>query len=319
MSKTAAATAATSVQRPAGVEMKIAPQDLVLVEDKSHPLYQERVHRPADWNMVNDMVARGWMHGTVLVVEDEAGSYLVVAGRGRAKAATEAGLKEIPVVCLGKETAFTHSELKAAMARENERRVDTSPLEKAKDALSLLNSRLEEAKPKDWDDAVAWKPSKEEKAAALQFTADVFGWSTSRLSNVLSLLNEDKISAGLTKAMKNGDLGVNAALVMTKLNPIEQEEALARMKPLIDKKAREAVESGGKKRREVSRSEADAIVNRNSKCTFERAWLEKILSRRSTPPEVKAFVKELLNPGSQELPYLPGKLEKLRQEVDETE
>jgi len=318
------ATAVALASAKAGQELRLPPEDLILVENKSHPLYQDRVHRPTDPNMVADMQAGGWVHGTVLVVGEvvdtlRTGKYLVVAGRGRTKAAIEAGLADVPCVDLGAESEYSASELKAFMARENERRVDTNPLEKAAEALSLMNTRLEEMKPPEWPSELAWKPSKDQRSEAVRFTAGVFGKSTSWVNHLVSLLDEDKVSAGLTKAMKNEEVSVNAAMKFMKLNPLEQEEVLEKLKPVIKAKA-EAAATGKGRGKAISRKEADAVINKNAKCSFERSWLEKILSRRGTPADVKAFVKELLNPGSQDLPYLPGKLEKLRSaEMDSDE
>jgi len=307
-----------------GTTFKVSPQDLILVENPSHPLYQERVHRPADPNMISDMRTGGWVHGTVLLVGEvgvdskPTGKYLVVAGRGRTKAAREAELNEIDAIPLGLESEFSPSELKAFMIRENERRVDNNPLEKAAEALALMNSKLEEMKPADWPSELAWKPSKEQRGAAVKYTAEVFGKSPSWVNHLVSLLDEDKISVGLTKAMKKGEVGVDAAMKFTKLDLITQEEILEKLKPVIAKKAADAAAGKGRGKA-ISRKEADAVINKNAKCSFDRTWLEKVLSRRGTPSDVKAFVKELLNPGSQELPYLPGRLEKLSEPVDDSE
>ena len=61
----------------------------------------------------------------------------------------------------------------------------------------------------------------------------------------------------------------------------------------------------------VSKAEASAVIDKNAVVKIKREELEKTRARRTTPPDVKDYIKHLLNPGSIDLAYLPGRLPKM--------
>ncbi len=298
-------------------EVRLDPNKLTIITDPAHSLYQDRAKWDVDPGLVQSMRTEGFT-STVLVGEmydyepqGEQGDflgYVVIAGRQRTKAAIEARLAEIPCLNIGDIAALTSSQLQALMIGENERRINNNTLERAVEAHRLYSTKLAESKPNNWPAEVPWKPTKEDKVAALEFTGQAFNLAPSRITNMFALLDEDKVSGGLRKAIKDEEISFKAALKMVKLTPIEQEEVLAKLSPVREAKAKQDKKGKGT----LSEREVDAVVNPNTKIKVDREWLEKVKARRGTPSDVKEFIKELLNPGSTELPYLPGRLEKIK-------
>lgn len=295
-------------------DIYINPKDLVIVTDKNHPLYQERATWPVNQELVAAIQSKGFT--SKVLVGFDGKDYVVIAGRQRTKAAVAAKLPEIPAVSIGDITNLPASELMVLMTQENELRKDNNSLEKAEEAQRLYNQVLEEAKPANWPGEIAWKPSAAQRKDAQVKVAEAFGLSTSRISKMIALLDEDKTNPKLVEAIKKDEVSFKAALALGSRNPIEQGELLEKLQPVFKQKAAEHTESGGKRPKAVSGREAEAIVGKAAKVTVDRSWLEKCRSRRSCPPDVKDFIKELLNPGSVTLPYIPGNLEPLKPPKD---
>ncbi len=59
------------------------PDKLRLVTDTSHPLYDERVHRPWSEPMVLNIMALGVIEPIIITKDPESGVVMVVDGRGR--------------------------------------------------------------------------------------------------------------------------------------------------------------------------------------------------------------------------------------------
>jgi ParB family chromosome partitioning protein len=68
----------------------ITPDKLVLVEDKNHPLYDDRVHLPVDEALVLNIMAVGVLENVIIWKDPETADILVVDGRQRVKATIEA-------------------------------------------------------------------------------------------------------------------------------------------------------------------------------------------------------------------------------------
>lgn len=302
-------------------ELKLNPADLVVVTNPKHPLFQERALWPVDEQLVSDIKADGF--SSVVLVGEEwlpeipevpadavFDGYVVIAGRQRTKAAVAAGVAEIPVLNIGPTHLIPISELQALMVKENERRINNNAFEKAVEMQRLYNTRLQELKPIDWPSELEWKP-KLEKSEALKFVCAVFGLSDSSVRNALKLLDEDVTSKELLVAIKKGKLAFDAATKFTKFSKEDQAKYISALEPVMAKKEKEAEASGGKSRKAVSKAEASAVIDKNATVKIKRAELEKTRARRSCPPDVKDYIKHLLNPGSVDLPYLPGRLEKL--------
>ncbi|KWZ53337.1 hypothetical protein WK57_30580 [Burkholderia ubonensis] len=130
------------------------PDDLKLVTDPTHPLFDERVNWPVDENMVRNIMFQGVLQAIEVSKNPETGEIEVVTGRQRVKATREANrrLREqgrppvyIPAnvrkVTIGRRAL----DLSAAMASENAIRQQETPLTTAaKMARQLQMGRSEE-------------------------------------------------------------------------------------------------------------------------------------------------------------------------------
>ena len=116
------------------------PDELHLVIDKAHPLYDERVHDPIDDAMVRNIMAVGIIQPIVIARDWDTGQNLVVAGRQRVKNAREANrrLRErgeatilVPAV-IRKFGEGLGSDLAAVAVSENEIRRPDGAMVKAR-------------------------------------------------------------------------------------------------------------------------------------------------------------------------------------------
>ncbi len=305
------------------------PKDLVLVDNPRHVLYQDRVKLPVDQSLVQSMKDNGFLSQIIVADEYEEEGFekvkgqrkllgtVVVVGRQRVKAAREAGVKEVPALNIGDLSLVSKSALLRLMVEENELRQDNNTLEKAHEAQRLYDAKLQEQKPKDWPEEIAWKPSKDNRKLALDFTAGCFGISSAWLTRMLKLLDEET-SPELISAIKKDEISFRAAIQLAGMTAKEQEQVLKKLEPV--RKAKEAA-SGGKQK-SISVKEVDAVTAKKAKVTFDRDIIIKISKRRSTPADVKEFCKYLLDPEAVDLPYLPGRLEpigKTNSRVEEPE
>lgn len=316
-------------------KLTLATEDIQLVENPRHVLYQDRVKLPVDQALVKSMQDHGFI-STIIVGEEyeEEGfgtgpsgarkflGYVAVVGRQRRKAAPVAGIKEIPSLNIGDISLVPKSALLRLIVEENELRQDTNTLEKAQEAQRLYDAKLQELKPSDWPEEIAWKPSKAEKSEAMEFTAGCFGVSVNWLGRMLKLLREDT-SPRLLEAIKKDEISFRAAVQLAGMTAEEQEEVLEKLEPVRKAKAKAAGDDDGKGKGKgrLSVSEVSAVT-RSAKVTLEREWLVKVKGRRSTPADVKEFVKRILDGDLTGLPYFPGNLEpmgKAKSKVEEVE
>lgn len=291
-------------------DVLVNPATLTIVVDPEHVLYQERALWAVNEQLVTSINENGFV--SKIIIGEDGEDLVVVAGRGRTKAAIEAGLTSIPAVNIGSIAQYSKFDLQSLALTENEKRTNSSTFERAQEAKNLYETYLNDIRdglPEELRGE--FKPTAAEKKSALDAVAEVFGLSVSRLKDLFNVLDEERVSPALHKAIQNEEISFKAAIGFMKLDPKTQEATLEKLKPVMARKAKEAEATGGKKSKSVSASEADKVINQNSKVKTDRAWLEKVRSRRSTPPDVKDFIKELLNPGSTDLAYLPGKLEPL--------
>ena len=70
--------------------LMFAPEDLHLITEHDHPLYDERVHLPLDEAMVLNIMALGVRQSILVWKDPESGKTLVIAGRQRVKHTLEA-------------------------------------------------------------------------------------------------------------------------------------------------------------------------------------------------------------------------------------
>jgi ParB family chromosome partitioning protein len=216
----------------------IPPENLTLITDKDHPLYDPRVERKPPDTLVANIMHLGVIQ-PITVVKDGPNA-IVVDGRQRTLAAIEAnkllkksGGDQIKVPCF--KRAGEDTGLLGLMISTNEHRHDDDPLFKAQ----KLQRFLEIGGTED-DAAIHFGVSK----------ATVKMWS-----RVLEL------SAPVKTAIKKGQISASAASRLASMTAAEQKDALAEMlesgqKPTVkntEAKARkEKVEKGAIKVRTKS-------------------------------------------------------------------
>ena len=119
------------------------PYDLVLVTDKSHPLYDPRVEEPPDEGLIRSILRFGVIEPPV-ITKNADGKPEVVDGRRRVKAARVAtdiskdgGGPPILVQCVYR--TGTERDLFSVVVSANEHRRDDNPVEKAEKANRMIN------------------------------------------------------------------------------------------------------------------------------------------------------------------------------------
>ncbi len=113
--------------------LKFDPENLHLVTDKSHPLYDERVHLPIDEGMVLNIKELGVLEPIIVWKDPETGLTCVVVGRQRVKHTIEANkllLKEgkDPLFVPGVVKRGSANQMAKYMVSENEIRRPDTPL-----------------------------------------------------------------------------------------------------------------------------------------------------------------------------------------------
>lgn len=211
------------------------PEDLVLIEDKDHPLYDERIHLEVDESMIRNVMTHGVIQPIVVV--KMANEPVVLAGRQRVKAALHANERltadgQAPIKVPAVVRRGRDGDLFAVSVSENELRSDDSPLVRADKALRLLNMGRTE----------------EEVAIA-------FGVSAVTIRNWLKLT---ELHGAVQHAVDGGEISATAAI---QLHGLETKEQKAKLKKLISeggkptvRKAKKVVRKGGyrfRKRKEI--------------------------------------------------------------------
>jgi len=133
----------TAIDAKRGTVFLVDPENLVLVEDRTHHLYDERVHMPVDQSLVESIKLHGVLQP--VRVQKDGEKLLVVVGRQRVKASrmvrkTDKDFR-IPVLLTKGDDAGMAEE----MIIENEHRTGDSPMTKINKAVRLLKLGRDEA------------------------------------------------------------------------------------------------------------------------------------------------------------------------------
>lgn len=185
------------------------PAELVLVTDESSPLYDKRVHLPLDEAMVENMLVLGVLEPITVKRDTETGKIEVVIGRQRVKAARAANERlraaGRPVINIPAHIVKTDDPLTLAgmIVSENENRQPDTPLGRAEKMVRL-----------------------QQYGADVDRLAVFFGCSTQTVKSTLALLD---CCATVRKAVEAGKVGVGHAVKLSKLEPDEQRERVARL------------------------------------------------------------------------------------------
>ncbi len=125
------------------------PEHLHLITDKTHPLYDERVHLPIDEGMVLNIKELGVLEPIIVWKDPETGLTCVVVGRQRVKHTLEANklrLKEgkDPLLVPGVVKRGSANQMAKYMVSENEIRRPDTPLGRAKKMSDALDRGFDE-------------------------------------------------------------------------------------------------------------------------------------------------------------------------------
>ncbi|HDS8281917.1 TPA: hypothetical protein QHV31_004796 [Klebsiella variicola] len=179
------------------------PEHLHLITDKTHPLYDERVHLPIDEGMVLNIAELGVLEPIIVWKDPELGLTCVVVGRQRVKHTLEANklrLKEgkDPLLVPGVVKRGSANQMAKYMVSENEIRRPDTPLGRAKKMSDALDRGLDE------DDI-----------------AVLFGCGVQTVRATLSLLDATQ---AVREAVEAGTITVTQARQLASLKPEEQRE-----------------------------------------------------------------------------------------------
>ena len=181
------------------------PDELHLVIDKAHPLYDERVHDAIDDAMVRNIMAVGIIQPIVIARDWDTGQNLVVAGRQRVKNAREANrrLRErgeatilVPAVIRKLNGAENGAELAAVAVSENEIRRPDGAMVKARKMQHL-----------------------EKMGHDVQSIALHFGVNELTVKNHLALIG---CSKPVQKAVEGQYIGITDVQYLSRLTPAQQ-------------------------------------------------------------------------------------------------
>lgn len=179
------------------------PESLYLVTDKTHPLYDERVHLPIDEGMVLNIKELGVLEPIIVWKDPETGLTCVVVGRQRVKHTLEANKLLLnegkdPLLVPGVVKRGSANQMAKYMVSENEIRRPDTPLGRAKKMSDALDRGLDE------DDI-----------------AVLFGCSVQTVRATLALL---EATQAVREAVEAGTINVTQARQLASLKPEEQRE-----------------------------------------------------------------------------------------------
>ncbi len=237
------------------------PEDLVLVTDEKHPLYDERVNLPVDESLVlNIMFApdgtpQGVLEPINAARNTETGKVEVIDGRQRVKAAREAnkrlkkkGLEPVWVPCMLKRVnAYTSMGM---LISSNEHRQDDSPLGKAKKAARYIALGRDEAE-----------------------IATLFGISAASVKNMLGLLDAP---AAVRNAVEAGKISTSDGYKLAKLEPEEAKKKVAELVEHAPRAAGKKRNANAKKAREIVSGKVEPKISKKAEdavATDIAAWL----------------------------------------------
>jgi ParB family chromosome partitioning protein len=184
------------------------PEDLVIVTDPKHPLYDERVNLPLSQALIANILHIGRVIEPVVVRKNpETGAVEVVAGRQRVRAVREINRhpsrKKDPMRVPAVVDRSKDDQLLDIIVSENEIRENDSPLVRAEKMRRLLGRGKTEGE-----------------------LSTLFGVSPQLVKNTLALLDA---TSTVKKAVDSGRISVNSAYKLAKMGPDEQREKVAQL------------------------------------------------------------------------------------------
>lgn len=210
--------------------LNFEPERLHLVTDRSHPLYDERIHLPLDESMILNIMDQGVLEPIIVWKDPETGLSCVVDGRQRVRHTVEANKR---LAAAGKDMLFVPAVTKRgsavrmaqAMISANEiRRADT-PLGRAKKMADALERGHDE-----------------------EDLSLMFGVGVQTIRATLALLDATQ---AVKDAVESGTVTVSQARQLANLSPEEQREKVKEVE----------VATAGTKGHEKSRRQRQVIGN----------------------------------------------------------
>ncbi|HDR9034424.1 ParB/RepB/Spo0J family partition protein [Burkholderia sp. AU32262] len=232
------------------------PDDLTLVTDETHPLYDERVHWPLDEAMVRNIDFQGIIQPIEVTKNPETGATEVVTGRQRVKNCREANRRRrergekpwlIPAFVRRIAPKDRSKKLSAAIASENAIRQQETPMTRAAKMARQLGHHTEEE------------------------VAILFGCKVATVRSTLALLD---CCAEVQKAVDSGKVPVTHAAKLARMKPDQQRE---KVRDLIDAANSNTGHARARAQREVMGDASPRLKTRKqiadelSKCDGERA------------------------------------------------
>lgn len=205
------------------------PQDLNLVTDKNHPLYDERVYLPLDDAMIQNLMTYGVLEPIVFLKDSETGSVDVVAGRQRVKNAREANKR---LIAEGRMPIQVPGYTRRGLDRRTAA------------ALMATENAISQA------ETVMGRALKMQQLIGLGYTEQdltvIFGCSMPTIQTSLSLL---ECAKPVQKAIDAGQINLSHAKALAKLKPQEQRE-----------KVQELIEAGASTAKPHERARKQAAI-----------------------------------------------------------
>jgi len=197
---------AATFKAPRKDAWNLTPEELVLVDDKDHPLYDPRINLPLDENLVKNIMFNGVIEP--IVITKVGVQALVVDGRQRVRAAREAnkrfekeGKEQLRITCVLRKGI--ESDLFGVSVSANEHRQDDTPMGRAQKCARYLAMGRTEAE-----------------------AAVTFGVTIQCVKNWQRLLD---CSTGVRKAVEEGIISASAASELADLAHDEQDASLAQL------------------------------------------------------------------------------------------
>lgn len=185
------------------------PEQLHLVTDPEHPLFDERVFLPVDEAMVLNIMELGVLQSIIVWKDPESGKTLVVAGRQRVKAVLEAnrrlaekGKSPLLVPAVPRRGRTAH-QVAGGMISENEIRKPDTPMGRANKMVAALNQGRTEGE-----------------------LALLFGCSQAVVRDTLAIFD---CTSTVKNALEAGSITLTHVKTLAKLAPEEQRSKVAEL------------------------------------------------------------------------------------------
>ena len=245
------------------------PSELILVTDKSDPLYDPRVNEKPDPALVENIRTDGF--NSVILVTPRGDGYAVVAGRRRTKAAIEAGaLVTIKVV-----DGSSPSAVASAKLGENLLRKDLTPIQMSDEFSRFLSTYQQEF-------GVTAAESK-------KVLAEKVGRTVRNINEILELQNAAaKVRTAVDKGLVTMSAITSRGAGLTQMLTDEGAPDAERQEKKLEKMLQKAAGVG------ASKATRENSARENGGKPLGQKALKGFIVSSATPKAVKALVRFIL-------------------------